>query len=212
MQYLSYNKKTIVDISDTSVESEYNRGFVMTRVGKGVMNETSSLRINLSNFDLTSENRRILRKTENLALSKVQLPIEIDDYDWKIHKIGKDFYTEKFGDSTFSANKIKEIVTTDHNFSSLFVYTRDDEIIGYCVAVETSSMLHYCYPFYRLDVDTNNLGMGMMLKAILYAVDKEKDYVYLGSVQRETDKYKLQFKGLELWNHEKGMWEAIENK
>lgn len=37
----------------------------------------------------------------------------------------------------------------------------------------------------------------MMLKAILYAKELKKDYIYLGSAQRPTDTYKLQFTGLE---------------
>ena len=44
--------------------------------------------------------------------------------------------------------------------------------------------------------------MGMMLRAILYAKDNEKKYVYLGSFQRPGDVYKLQFDGLEWFDGE----------
>ena len=37
----------------------------------------------------------------------------------------------------------------------------------------------------------------MMLKAIVWAKENGKKYVYLGSFQRPTDIYKLQFSGLE---------------
>ena len=37
----------------------------------------------------------------------------------------------------------------------------------------------------------------MMLRAIEYAKEAEKKYIYLGSFSRPTDTYKLQFKGLE---------------
>ena len=43
----------------------------------------------------------------------------------------------------------------------------------------------------------SNLGMGMMTKAIVWAKDSGKKYIYLGSFQRPTDTYKLQFSGLE---------------
>lgn len=37
----------------------------------------------------------------------------------------------------------------------------------------------------------------MMLKAIVWAKENTKQYIYLGSFQRPTDIYKLQFSGLE---------------
>ena len=45
--------------------------------------------------------------------------------------------------------------------------------------------------------------MGMMLKAIQHAKDETKQYIYLGSAQRPSDKYKLQFAGLEWFDGEK---------
>jgi hypothetical protein len=36
-----------------------------------------------------------------------------------------------------------------------------------------------------------------MLKAVIYAKDGGKKYFYIGSAQRPTDVYKLQFAGLE---------------
>lgn len=209
-QYLKYNQIIIEDFSDESIESLYSKGYVMTRLGKGLMDQTRSLRLNIEKFETTSENRRVLRKTKEVEIESVEIPLDKSEYDWKIHKIGKDFYTKKFGDKTFSANKIKELFTTDHNFNQMFRYQRDDSYIGYCVCVNTNKILHYCYPFYRLDIDTRNVGMGMMLKAILWAQRNSKQFVYLGSVQRDSDKYKFQFKGLELWNQTKEAWENVE--
>ena len=195
--YLSWQDKTISDFSDTTIESAYNDGFVFTRIGKGVMNQTRSLRIDLGKFELSSENRRILNKTEDLNLSVSPIPYE--NYIWTIHKIGKDFYEKKFGEKTFSAQKIKELITDKDksNFNKLFVYNRDGNNIGYCITLETKNTLHYCYPFYNLESNYQNIGMGMMLKAIVWAKENNKKYIYLGSFQRRTDTYKLQFTGLE---------------
>lgn len=211
--YLKYDRKTIEDFSDDNIESLYNEGYVFGRIEKGQMDQTRSLRIRLSDFETTSENRRILRKNENLIIQSNQLPLINEKYNWKIHKIGKDFYTTKFGDKTFSASKVKELCTKDHNFNNIYKYSRtesESDTLGYCISLKTNSILHYCYPFYDLGVDTRNLGMGMMLKAILDAKESGKNFVYLGSVQRETDKYKLQFKGLELWNNKSKAWDKLE--
>ena len=45
--------------------------------------------------------------------------------------------------------------------------------------------------------------MGMMIRAIEHAKESRKKYIYLGSFQRPTDTYKLQFKGLEWFGGEK---------
>ena len=235
--YLSWEEKKINEFDDKTIESAYNDGFVFTRVAKGTMNQTRSLRIDLQKFELSSENKRILKKTEDLNLSIS--PIPYPGYTWEIHKLGKDFYEQKFGKGTFSAQKIKELIIDKEksNFNQLFVYSlpavilspasginsaknplhqteRDPSVVklpqddkrlpvGYCIALETENIIHYCYPFYDLELNYQNLGMGMMLKAIVWAKEQGKQYIYLGSAQRPTDTYKLQLAGLEWFDGSK---------
>lgn len=194
--YLSWDNQTITDFTDKNTSAMYERGFVFTRIGLGVMTQTRSVRINLQNFDLTSENRRVLRKTENMSLEKVQLPHS--NYDWHIHKLGHDFYESKFGKETFSANKIKELLTGEKsNFNTLLVYSINNEPVGYCICFENNEWLHYGYPFYDLEIKIPNLGIGMMTRAIQWAKEQEKKYVCLGSAQNQAAIYKLQFTGFE---------------
>ena len=201
------------------------------------MYQTRSLRIDLSKFELSSENKRIFKKTSSLLLIPHSLPYS--DYHWSIGKLGKDFYTTKFGDGTFSANKIKELLTTKHNFDKLFKFIlnpdtgvkdlskpQDAEIqksnvvknifsskdslvarlpqdkpIGYAICKETNEILHYSYPFYNLN-GHKDLGLGMMIQAILWAKANNKKYIYLGSAKDQAAKYKLQFSGLEWFDGE----------
>jgi len=208
MSYLKFKELTIEDFSPENINSLYNQGYVFTRVEKGYMNQTRSLRIDLSKFELSSENRRVLRKAENLKLETKDLPLA--DYHWSLGKLAKDFYDTKFGDGVFSANKVKEILTTEQNFNKLFVYKVETQEIGYCIVHETNEIVHYSYPFYNLENSVASLGMSMMLSAIIYAQENNKKYIYLGSAQRPTDIYKLQFKGLEWFGGEK--WsEDLEN-
>lgn len=227
-QYLKWNKQTITDFSDENINRLYNDGYLFGRVHKGYMWQTRSLRIDLQQFKLTSENKRILRKTENLIITNHKLPIA--NYDWHIGKMAKDFYETKFGINTFSANKVKELLTTHHNFDLLFIFNCqcDKEVeqknkyqknkvplpyahynteIGYSICKETNKIVHYCYPFYLIEESVRDMGLGMMLQTILYAQKHDKKYVYLGSATRPTDIYKLQFEGLEWfdgkeWNNE----------
>lgn len=207
-KYLVWETTTLSDFSDEAIEKQYDAGFVFTRLGKGTMDQTRSVRVNLNSFEMSSENRRILRKTEEVTMEIQELPLS--DYHWSIGKMAKDFYDTKFGEGTFSANKVKQLLTdtTTSNFNKLFVFkkTMSNEQLsnGYCIALETNDMIHYSYPFYSLDDNTNqNQGMGMMVRAIQYAKEQGKQYLYLGSAQRPGDIYKLQFKGLEWFDGKK---------
>ncbi len=213
-KYLEYSRTTIKDFSPSNIESMYARGFLFGRIEHGFMTQTRSLRINLSMFDLSSENRRILRKNESLDMRIIELPIPSDGYNWQIHRMGKEFYLKKFGEKLFSASKIKKLITEKHNFTTLFTYSdvkrnASGESIGYCISFVSPHIVHYAYPFYDLTIDTGDLGMGMMLKAILHAKEAGKKYIYLGSYQRESDRYKMQFKGEEIWDDEKGEWVKV---
>ncbi len=216
-EYLKWDEQIITDFSDENINNLYDKGYVFTRKEKGLMHQTRSVRINLSKFDLSSENRRILRKTENIQMGIIPLPFP--DYHWSIGKLAKDFYDTKFGDGTFSANKVKELLTDRNksNFTSLFVYfsvaipkdptapiaVDPENIFGYCIAIETNKILHYSYPFYDLETAPKDMGMGMMTRAIQSAKASDKKYIYLGSAQRPNDTYKFQFEGIEWFDGEK---------
>ncbi|PSO45485.1 MAG: hypothetical protein BRC22_00860 [Parcubacteria group bacterium QH_9_35_7] len=194
--YLSWDRKKIEDFSDQTIETMYDNGYVFIRLGNGVMDQTRSLRIDLENFSLNSENKRVLRKTKEIKLRQETIPYS--EYHWKIHKLGKDFYDE-FEEGLFSANKIKELLTNKEksDFNIVLVYSKDEDDLGYCISLETENIIHYSYPFYNRENTPNNMGMGMIVKAVKHAQEKDKKYFYLGSAQRPGDVYKLQFEGLE---------------
>lgn len=176
----------------------YDQGFVFTRIGKGVMQQTRSVRIDLNKFNLSSENRRILKKNEGLYLIEKDLPVS--DYFYTIGKLGKDFYEEKFGPGIMSAIKIKEMFTdgkkSNFNLALAFDINKKD-LIGYCICYKNKEILHYSYPFYDLTISSKDMGLGMMTKAVQWANENNLKYIYLGSLQRPNDTYKLQFEGIE---------------
>lgn len=193
MSYLNWDTKIITDFSPENVEAMYDAGYVFTRVDRGVMNQTRSFRVDLSRFELSSENRRILRKVENLSMSVETIPYR--GYDWKIGKLAKDFY-EKFGDQVFTANKAKEVMTdaTKSNFNTLLIFRKKDtdEAVGYVVCYVSENIIHYSFPFY---IEESSRGLGMMTMMLDWAKTSGKSLAYLGSLQRPSDTYKLQFAG-----------------
>jgi arginyl-tRNA--protein-N-Asp/Glu arginylyltransferase len=208
MEYLHWDEKTITDFSERNIADMYSHGYVFTRIGKGVMHQTRSVRVDLAKFELTSENRRILKKvggdenTNKLALQSTVMPVS--GYDWPIGKLAKDFYEKKFGAGIMSAAKVKEMLTDSakSNFNSLLTYNinaqnQSKSPIGYAICYMNNSLLHYSYPFYDLKSASKDMGLGMMTTAITFAKEEGLKYVYLGSLQRPGDTYKLQFEGLE---------------
>lgn len=208
-KYLSWDQKQVDTTNISLVTEAYDSGYVFTRTGKGVMNQTRSVRVDLMKFAPNSENRRVLRKTEDLGMEITELPLSESEYSWEIQKLGKDFYTKKFGEGTFSANKIKQLITDpeNSNFNILMKFTIGGKNFGYAICYTNEQLLHYAYPFYDLDMETGNYGMGMMLKAILWAQETGRKYVYIGSATKPADKYKLQFDGLEWFDRDKG-WQT----
>jgi len=204
MSYLNWDTKVITDFSPESVEEMYALGYVFTRAGKGVMNKTCSFRVDLGAFELSSENRRILRKAENLALASEPLPYS--GYSWQIGKMAKDFY-EKFGDRVFTANKARELMTDpkESDFNALLAFSdkRSGEAVGFAIAYETGQMFHYAFPFYIEDPREPSRGLGMMTMALERAKSRGARYAYLGSLSRPSDTYKLQFKGGEWFDGER---------
>ncbi len=190
MEYLKWKEEKIIDESPETISRMYDNGFVFTRIDKGVMHQTRSVRIDLDKFELSSENRRILRKGEKILIEKHLIPFS--KYTWEIGKIAGDFYNKK-ADGAFSVNKIRELLTTPHNFNTLYTFSN----LGYTICYENNSILHYSYPFYDLEKAPKDMGLIMMTKTLSEAQTLGLKYVYLGSLQRPTDVYKLQFSGIE---------------
>lgn len=222
MGYFKTDSKTLDNPSESEINALYDQGYLFTRLEKGNLYQTRSLRIDLKRYSHTSENSRILRKNENINLVAKKLPLK--NYQWKIHKYAKEFYENRFGKGIMSATKIKEMCVdqSKSNMNDIYLYLANSEepesnwelevdgdknIFGVSICYSNQSILHYSYPFYDLSIPKNrSLGMAMMIKAIDRSKADGKDYVYLGSIKDESSLYKLQFEAMEWWNNEEGRW------
>jgi arginyl-tRNA--protein-N-Asp/Glu arginylyltransferase len=199
MEYLHWKEEKISDFTEAYITSMYDRGFVFTRKGRGIMHQTRSVRIDLGKFEMSSENRRVVKKIGEDVGVVEEFPLPFKDYDWKIGKLAKDFYETKFGAGIMSAQKVKEMLTDKEksNFNAIKLYSGKEGAVGYVICYVNGEMLHYSYPFYLLEKAPKDMGLGMMTLAIERAQKSGLKYIYLGSLQRSTDTYKLQFAGLE---------------
>ena len=185
--------------NDTLAEI-YNQGFLASRIKPNYFYMARSLRIDLSQFSLTSENRRILRKTAYLQRNHQRLPL--DAYDLNIGRLATKYFLTKFNRRILTARTIRRLCTEGF-FTDLLTFTdlpSPADSIGYAIIISDNEILHYTYPFYDMSYYSKNIGIGMMLSTILWAKESNKKYVYLGTCYTQEAKYKLQFTGLEWWN------------
>lgn len=184
---------------DDSLDEVYGRGFLPSRKELNLFYLARSTRVDLSKFETSSENRRILRKVDYLDPEIINL--EEFDYHYTIGKLGKDFYDNR-GGGKFSAYKVKWLFTSGACTHVIrFIDKKlDSKVIGYCLVNRTESILHYAYPFYDLQYLEKNAGIGMMTKSILQAKEDGLKYCYLGTCYTKSSLYKTQFRGFEFFN------------
>lgn len=186
----------------------YYNGWLPFRSKKDLFYMARSTRVRLNKFALSSENRRILRKVEGLNFS-VQ-PIEQFIYTPEMQKLCKNFADKKFGKGMMPTAAIRKMFT-NANTTHVFSFKTESKVglseksptlnpIGYAAAVIHDHFLHYAHPFSDLKHDNPNLGMGMMLKAILWAQEQHKQFAYLGTCYTKSSLYKTQFAGFEFFN------------
>ena len=210
MGYHRFRDITIEDMSERNIEALYDQGFVFTRLGRGVLHQVRSVRVRLAEFTPSSENRRALERSSEIFLEFFRL--NQFSYHWSIGKLAKDFYKVKFGPDVMSANKIKELFSDPDRSSmnSVLVFTHAKTPVGYCLTFESPHLIHYSYPFYQhpgFDPKENKtlfnlnppkiMGIAMLTKAVVWAKDNRKEFIYLGSIQDRRSLYKFQFKGIE---------------
>jgi arginyl-tRNA--protein-N-Asp/Glu arginylyltransferase len=184
--------------SDDHLSTIYEMGFLPTRIEKNLFYLCRSLRIDLSNFELNSENRRVKRKTKYLKTNLIRL----DDfkYDYKIGKMAKEFSKARFKESSLSPQITKALFQDSAMTHVLeFIDKSEDKTVGYCLVVLKDGIFHYSYPFYNLDYFKKNIGMGMIISAIEIAQKKDCKAFYLGTIYTKESMYKLQFNSLEFY-------------
>ncbi len=175
----------------------YEMGFLPVRSIKNVYYLCRSVRINLNKFQLSSENRRILRKTEEFEWKLVKL----DEFKYtpSVQKACKDWFNQKFGKGKISATAIRKIFTGGI-FTYVFAWKSKEEIVGYAVVYISDKLLHYAHVFTNPEFGKSNLSVRMMLEAIIWAKENKKKYAYLGTCYTKSALYKTQYAGFEFFN------------
>lgn len=158
------------------------------------------LRVQLGKFELSSENRRILRKGESIAAKLI--PRAEFDYTPARREFCKRYTDAKFGADGMSYERLDSLFNspvTTHVL--LFTETATGAEVGLATLyVEGDRMAFYYYAFYDLAHASRSLGMFMMTSAVQLFAARGCGQLYLGSCYAENALYKTQFTGAEFFN------------
>jgi len=159
-----------------------------------------SLRVDLSRFAPSSENRRIIRKNESIGFDLT--PRAEFDYTEDRREFYKRYADIRFGKNVMTHQRLDNLFNskiTSHvmHFTEK---TTGKEVGDVTLFLEPPFMAHYYYAFYDLNFYAQNLGMFMMTSAVDYFAGRRFKYIYLGSCYSENALYKTQFQGAEFFN------------
>lgn len=158
------------------------------------------VRVDLRQFKPSSENRRILRKGEDIQVKlvprrKFRYTAQRRDFckGYADIKFGKDAMTVERLDNLFASRLISHVlVYTDHSSGA--------EIGLAMVYCDARALAFYYYAFYDLNYFQRNLGMFMMTSAVNLFAERGTRHTYLGSCYSKNALYKTQFAGAEFFN------------
>jgi arginyl-tRNA--protein-N-Asp/Glu arginylyltransferase len=157
------------------------------------------IRVNLAKFELSSENRRILRKGEGIKVELV--PREKFDYTPARREFFKNYADAKFGKDVMTFERLDSLFSTPI-ISHLLVFTDTKtgaEIGVATLYVESAALAYYYYAFYDLNFPNRSLGMFMMTSAAQLFATRGTRRLYLGTCYSESALYKTQFAGAEFF-------------
>jgi len=176
-----------------SIEENYKNGLLPQRNDKSSFYFQTSSRSNLERFSLSSENRRILRKTEDLTFEKINL--NNFDYNFKIQKeiIG---WIKTLG-WDFPISSVKNVFK-NHIFNYLYIWKdNQNKIVAYSLCYFSNEISHIAYVFYDPSFANSNLPIRLVLQVIIDSQELGLKYCYLGRFSQDSGYYKRNMPGFE---------------
>lgn len=188
------------NIKTTDIEKAYSLGLLPQRNDPHYFYQDTSSRSNLRNFILSSENRRIINKTQEFTYKKIPLKFDLD--------IQKQIFSWlKILKWDFPISSVKTIFTK-HIFNYLYVwYDQNQNIAAYAVCYFSKKISHIAYVFYDPKYDHGNLPIRLVLQVIIDSQQENLDYCYLGRFSQNVGYYKRTMPGFEYIDT--GIWKSL---
>ena len=178
----------------------YERGYLPysgSPDAKDIFYMARSARVPLKTFQLTSENRRILKKFDNAFSLNTH---KHKDFDCNTEFISfcTEYFVKRHGPKIMPEERFRFILNSNL-ISHIVSYSHEKQSKAYVLEVRDETMTHFWYSFYDLSLIHQSLGMWLMLQSALRAQSEKKEYLYIGTVYGSKALYKTAFKNLEFW-------------
>ncbi len=183
--------------NNLSLKENYENGLLPQRNSKDYFynDENYSSRSSLKSFELSSENRRILNKTQSFSFKKVAL--SKFNFNNQIQKRISNWVKELGW--TFPTSSIKTVFTS-HIFNYLYIwFDNKKQICAYSICYFDKDFSHIAYVFYNPSYAHQDLPIRLALQVVVDSAKLNLDYCYLGRFNPETKLgyYKRNFPGFE---------------
>lgn len=182
--------------SQAEIPEIYARGFLpytgRLDIAGDVFYLARSLRVNLSQFSESSENRRVTRLASELDIQieicpKARFDTQAPAFrEFCLHYAEERFAGGNMGEARFDYVLSREILT------HILTFTSRGQVLGYLFAVLEGTILHYWYAFFDTAyLHSHALGKWMMLHTLLFAKREGLEYAYLGTCYTPKALYKV---------------------
>lgn len=192
-----YQVLLLVDDKD-DIGKIYQAGFLPFRNRKNLFYLARSSRCRLDRFSLSSENKRILKKTKNFNYRILKMADF--QYDHRVQKNCKDWASARGW--KISTKSLKYIFSGQF-FNQVWLWkdgSSRDKIVGYQIVYQATDFVHCAHIFYHPGHYRSGLGTRMLLEVVIWAHQKKKKFHYLGTCYGKTGFYKRSFPGFEFFN------------
>lgn len=196
--YSTYDSRSDIDIL-------YPNGFLPYTgnldLQQDLFYKSRGIRIDLTKFSDSSENRRVNRKAELLQIQFKLTPIEEFNQWPAFYAFARQYSEARIGDDKMPLSRI-EYITHRKYLTHILTFTSGEQIIGYVLAVVSDSSFHYWFAFYDTQFLEQGIPLGkwLMWKCIHIAKTTHHQYIYLGNGYLEKSLYKIRdFKAVEFY-------------
>ena len=183
----------------STIKEYYQNGLLPQRNSKKLFYFQTSSRSNLSVFNLSSENRRILNKTteyfsEVIPLNNFSFSLDVQKtiFNW-IKKLGW----------SFPVSSVKYVFST-HIFNRLYIWRdNQNQVVAYSICYFSKTISHIAYVFYNPSLSKTNLPIRLTLQVIIDSHQQKLQYCYLGRFEakvRGIGYYKRNMPGFEYFS------------
>lgn len=185
------------------IDDIYVKGFLPFTGNTEIINTfymARSCRVVLENFELSSENRRILKKILPGAFIKTKKAGAAYIQDESFLHFCLEYFNTRHGEGIFTKERLQFVLSFSHEVNVIKYADENEKVIAYVIEAEGKNAAQYWFSFYDINEDLPSLGLWLMLDGIITAKEKKLQYYYLGTVYGEKALYKTNFKSLEYWD------------